>query len=317
MQLIESINQLSRPFTNAVITIGNFDGVHIGHQVLFEEVIQKAKAIGGTSIAMTFEPHPLRVLTNRRTPPLITLYEQKKELIAQLDLDVLICLPFSHEFAAISARSFVEDLLFHRIGMRAIIVGQDYRFGRHREGNIMMLKSLGKEIGFDVVIADWIHLPQHASQRISSTRIRELVGEGLLVEASQMLGRHYQIRGRVIRGRNRGGKLLGFPTANIELIDELCPKTGIYAVTVEWNGRVFPGVANIGYSPTFEDHLFTVEVHIMDFNQDLYGEAIRVNFIERIRDEIKFPNLEALSEQIRKDIQKANAILTNLNHPVA
>ncbi len=317
MQLIESINQLSRPFTNAVISIGNFDGVHIGHQVLFEDVIQKARAIDGTSIAMTFEPHPLRVLTNRRTPPLITLYEQKKELIAQMALDVLICIPFTHEFAAISARSFVEDLLVRRVGMSAIVVGRDYRFGRHREGDITMLKSLGKEIGFDVSIAEWIHLPQQASHRISSTRIRQLVGEGRLIESRQMLGRHYQIRGRVIRGRNRGGKLLGFPTANIELIDELCPKTGIYAVTVEWNGRDFPGVANIGYSPTFDDHLFTVEVHIMDFNQDVYGETIKINFIERIRDEFKFPNLEALSEQIRKDIQKANAILTTLNGPLA
>jgi riboflavin kinase/FMN adenylyltransferase len=309
MKIIEHIEALREPFPNAVITIGNFDGVHIGHQGLFHEVVQRAEALAGTAIAMTFEPHPLRVLQARRKPPLITLYEQKKELIGRTGVDVLICIPFDHAFAAISAREFVADLLVRRIGMRAIVVGQDYAFGRHREGNIHMLRALGRELGFEVHVTDWIQAASLDGERISSTRIRELVMAGQVVEASRMLGRRYQVRGQVVAGRNRGGKLLGFPTANIALQDELCPKTGIYAVTVEHAGRRLLGVANIGYSPTFEDHVFTVEVHLLDFHESIYGETIRVNFIQRIRDEARFESLEDLSRQIQRDVETARRIL--------
>jgi riboflavin kinase/FMN adenylyltransferase len=189
--------------------------------------------------------------------------------------------------------------------MRAIVVGRDYSFGRHREGDIALLQTLGRELDFEVVVADWITAAHGNRGRISSTRIRELVMDGRLNEARRLLGRHYQIRGNVIAGRNRGGKLLGFPTANIQLYDELCPKTGIYAVTIELDDGQLQGVANIGYSPTFDDHVFTVEVHILDFDADIYGRKIKVNFLERIRDEIKFDSLDALSAQIHKDIEVA------------
>ncbi len=317
MQLIEDIEQLEKPFPKAVITIGNFDGVHIGHQALFRDVIEKARSIGGTAVAMTFDPHPLRVLTDRRNPPLITLNEQKMELIAKVGLDVLICIPFTRRFAEIPARAFVADLLYRRVGMRAMVVGQDYAFGKNREGNIALLKAMGEELGFEVFVSDWVHASRDADDRISSTRIRELVSEGRVLEARRLLGRFYQIRGNVVHGRNRGGKLLGFPTANIALHDELCPKTGIYAVTVEWNGSRYPGVANIGYSPTFDDHQFTVEVHIMDFSESIYGKKIKVNFIQRIRDELKFPSLEALSRQIHEDVKTARSLLDSLGEPVA
>lgn len=317
MQLIENIEQINEPFPNAVISIGNFDGVHIGHQALFQEVIDKARAIHGTAIAMTFEPHPLRVLTDRREPPLITLYEQKMELIEKVGLDVVICVPFTKAFAEMSARAFIEDLLVKRIGMKAAVVGQDYAFGKNREGDLDMLRTMGESLNFDVIISDWVNTAKDAPERISSTRIRNLVTEGQVLEARRMLGRYYQIRGKVIRGRNRGGKLLGFPTANIELQDELCPKTGIYAVSVEWNGQRYPGVANIGYSPTFDDHLFTVEVHIMDFQDNIYGKKIKVNFVKRIRDEMKFPSLEMLSAQIREDVKSARAILDAIDEPAA
>ncbi len=308
MIIIEHTEDIEKPFHKAVVTIGNFDGVHIGHQSLFHQVIQTAEAIGGTSIAITFEPHPLRVLTNDQQPPLITLYEQKKELIAATDLDALICMPFTPDFAAMSARAFIEDLLVGRIGMRAIIVGRDYTFGRHREGDINLLQSLGEELGYAVTLADWITAAHGNKGRISSTRIRELVMDGRLNEARHLLGRHYQIRGTVIAGRNRGAKLLGFPTANIELYDELCPKTGIYAVTVDLEGQMLQGVANIGYSPTFDDHVFTVEVHILDFDTDIYGRKIKVNFLKRIRDEIKFDSIDALAAQIHKDVATAREL---------
>jgi riboflavin kinase/FMN adenylyltransferase len=309
MKLIERIEGITKPFKNAVITIGNFDGVHLGHQSLFHEVIEKAENIGGTSVAMTFEPHPIRVLKQNGHPPLITLYEQKIELIKNAGIDVLICVPFTPEFANISARSFVEDIIVNRIGTKAIVVGRDYTFGKKREGNIAMLRELAAEFDFEVIIPNWIKMADALPDRISSTGIRKFVMAGKLAEARKLLGRFYQISGTVVKGRNRGGKLLGFPTANINLHDELCPKTGIYAVTVQFNGDRLKGVANIGYSPTFDDHILTVEVHILDFDQDLYGKKIRVNFIQRIRDEIKFANIAELSEQIKKDIIKARTIL--------
>lgn len=309
MLIIRSLDKINQPFKRAVITIGNFDGVHIGHQALFHTVIEKADAIGGTAVAMTFDPHPLRLLAPDDRPPLITLNEQKTELIAKAGLDVLITIPFSKEFAAISAHSFVYDLLIQRIGMKAIVVGQDYTFGRNREGNLELLQRWANLGDFEVVVVDWIQAANGLSKRISSTRIRQLVTDGHMAEAKTLLGRNYQIRGEVARGRNRGARQLGFPTANVNLQDELCPKEGIYAVTVEHQGQTYKAVANIGYSPTFDDNIFTVEAHILDFHQSIYGDQIRVNFIARLRDEIKFESIDALAAQINKDIAKARDIL--------
>ena len=313
MKIIDRLENITQPFKNAVITIGNFDGVHIGHQALFHEVIEKADAIDGTSIAMTFDPHPIRVLQKNNNPPLITLHEQKTELIERSGMEVLICIPFTKEFASLTAEDFIKNLLVEKIGMKAIIVGGDYTFGKNREGNLAVLKSFASQLGYEVIVADWIKAAQNISDRISSTKIRELVMAGNIEPASKMLGRHYQIRGRVVKGRDRGGKLLGIPTANINLQDELCPKIGIYAVTVEYNNRIYRGVANIGYSPTFDDNEFTVEVHLFDFAENIYGEKIRVNFIERIRDEKKFADISELKEQINKDIKAADKILAAYN----
>jgi len=309
MQLIENLEDIKSAFNNAVITIGNFDGVHIGHQALFHEVIERADAIGGTSIAMTFEPHPIRVLKQNGDPPLITLYDQKVELINKSGIDVLLMVPFNKEFAAITAKEYILDILLKRIGARVIVVGEDYTFGKNREGNLNLLRSYAETLDIQVVVVDWIPIANQSGSRISSTRIRQLVMDGKVRDAQKLLGRHYQIKGEVVTGRDRGGKLLGFPTANINLHDELCPKPGVYAVTVESMGRSHQGVANIGYSPTFDDHEFTVEVHILDFDNDIYGQEIRVNFIQRIRDEIKFSNIDELSDQITKDVLIARDML--------
>jgi len=203
MKIIEDIEKIKQPYKSAVITIGNFDGVHIGHQALFHEVIEKADSIGGTSIAMTFDPHPVRVLTQNGHPPLITLNEQKTELISRAGLDILICVPFSREFANISAKTFLENILIEKIGMKAFVVGGDYSFGKNREGDLNYLKTSSKRLGFELIVADWIQSPNNGSERISSTRIRELVMEGKIGYAQKMLGRYYQIRGIVEQGRNR------------------------------------------------------------------------------------------------------------------
>ncbi|MDP7354571.1 MAG: bifunctional riboflavin kinase/FAD synthetase [Desulfobacterales bacterium] len=310
MQFINDLDDISKPFKNAVITIGNFDGVHIGHQVLLGRAAEKAGAMDGLSLAMTFEPHPARVLGQNNHPPLITLYEQKAELIERSGIDVLITIPFTREFATITAKQFVGDLLVGKIGIKAIVIGQDYTFGKNREGNAALLKFFSKSFGFEVIVIDWIPASDRIHGRISSTKIRELLMEGNVSEARKLLGRFYQIKGTVVSGQGRGGKVLGFQTANINLQDELCPKTGIYAVTVECDDKKYEGVANIGYSPTFDDHIFTVEVHILDFNKNIYGQKIRVNFIQRIRDEIKFSNIPALSKQIEKDVKEAHNILS-------
>lgn len=314
MRVIRSLEEINEPFARAVLTVGNFDGVHLGHQALFHSVIEKAEAVDGTSVAMTFEPHPMQVLRPGYHPPLITMLEQKIELIERADLDVLIVVPFTRQFAALSPREFVEDVLIRKVGMVAMVVGSDYTFGRYRAGNVQHLRNFSELFDFDLTVADWIQVLKENASRISSTKIRELVTAGKVDKAPDLLGRYYQIRGRVTTGRDRGGKLLGFPTANVNLQDELCPGSGIYAVTVERNGRTYDGVANIGYSPTFDDHIFTVEVHMLDFQENIYGEKIRINFIQRIRDEKRFSGVEELSNQIRRDVEEARKILSRTVH---
>ncbi|OGR27447.1 MAG: riboflavin biosynthesis protein RibF [Desulfobacterales bacterium RIFOXYA12_FULL_46_15] len=313
MQLIENINKIQTPFKNAVLTIGNFDGVHKGHQSLFQQVIKKAGQIHGTSVTMTFDPHPLQAL-GISGPPLITRRDQKLELIEKCGINVLLCIPFNMEFASITAHDFIEDILVNKIGMKAIIIGGDYSFGKDRIGNTNLLIEEGKRLGFETIVSKWETIGGSKDERISSTRIREIVMEGKVNQAYKYLGRHYQIRGKVIKGRHRGGSQLGFPTANIKLHDELCPKLGVYAVTVETVKGKFRGVANIGFSPTFDDHQFTIEVHILDFNQDIYATRIRVNMIKRLRDEKKFASIRELSDQIKKDIEIAKEVFEKNDH---
>ncbi|WP_027363093.1 bifunctional riboflavin kinase/FAD synthetase [Desulfospira joergensenii] len=308
MELIENIDQISGSYSNAVVTIGNFDGVHKGHQALLHQVMEKADELNGTSVAITFEPHPLRAL-GIASPPLITRHDQKFELIKESGIDVLICIPFTKEFSAIPAREFIKEILVRRIGMKAIIIGPDYSFGKKREGNVSLLKDMGQDLGYETIVSSWINDTDTGQGRISSTKIREIVMDGRVEQAVKYLGRHYQIRGKVVKGRKRGGSQLGFPTANIKLHDELCPKLGVYAVTVETVKGNFPGVANIGFSPTFGDQMFTIEVHILDFHDDIYETRIRVNMVARLRDEKKFSSLEELSDQIRQDIKTAKEIL--------
>ncbi len=310
MKIINSLDEIRHSYLNAVVAIGNFDGVHMGHQAILRCVKQKAESINGTSVAMTFDPHPVKILGGNGSPPLITVLEQKIELIEENGMDVLICVPFDQSFAAVTAHAFLNDILIGRIGMKAIVIGKDYTFGKNRKGNVAFLQQQARQLAFEVLIPDWVPVFSGSGQRVSSTRIREIIEAGNVEEAKPLLGRYYQIRGQVVSGRNRGGRLLGIPTANIQLQDELCPKTGVYAVTVQTPEGQFNGVANIGYSPTFDDHLFTVEVHLIDFNADLYGRKIRVNFIKRIRGEKKFNHFDELKMQIHKDIKGAREILS-------
>ncbi|MBW2117023.1 MAG: bifunctional riboflavin kinase/FAD synthetase [Deltaproteobacteria bacterium] len=309
MTIFYDLNQLEKPLKNPVLTIGNFDGVHKGHMALFERVKEKARSIHGQSSVMTFDPHPIKVMKPGNGPSLITPTEQKLELIDAAGIDIIFCIPFTRQFAAISARDFVQNILVEKIGIKELVVGYDYTFGHNREGNIELLKEMGSLSGFAVDVLEQVSVD---NTLISSTSIRHLVDQGNLSEARRLLGRDYQICGTVIKGKNRGGRLLGFPTANLQLVDELTPKVGVYAVEVLIDDQVYFGLTNIGYNPTFENNQFSVETHILDFSKDLLGETIRVNFIERLRDEKTFTSIEDLSEQIGKDVLRARKLFNKL-----
>ncbi len=312
MILYNNYDDIDKPFKNAVITIGNFDGVHKGHKELLKRTIEYADKNGGNSVAITFDPHPIRVIKKNGDPPLITLNDQKIELIEAVGIDALVIIQFTSDFANLSSEDFIKKIMIDKIGMKTIIVGNDYSFGKNREGDINKLKELSVKYDFEMIVPDWVDIGNDWNERVSSTKVRELITDGKVHLAPKLLDRYYQIRGKVEKGRNRGGKLLGFPTANIKLHDELCPLKGVYAVTVECESGNFNGVANIGYSPTFDDHIFTVEVHLLDFDSDLYDKRIRVNFIERLRAEIKFSSIDDLIEQINKDIGLARKIFENI-----
>lgn len=302
MNVISDLKDLPGPLRNPVLTIGNFDGVHKGHLALFDKVKARARALDGQSAVMTFEPHPIKFLKSGNGPPLITPIGQKLQLISNAGIDIIFCMPFNREFASISAEEFVQDVLVQKIGVRELIVGYDYTFGHKRQGNITLLRQMGAELGFEVHLVEPIRIDQ---KLVSSTSIRELVQNGDLSEARELLGRDYQIAGTVITGRDRGGKLLGYPTANLKLIDELIPKGGVYAVTVMVNDKIHYGVTNIGYNPTFDDNTLSVETHLIDFSGDLVGKTIKVNFLQRLREEKRFRSVDELSDQIARDIQQA------------
>jgi riboflavin kinase / FMN adenylyltransferase len=302
MRVIKDLNVLEKPLINPVLTIGNFDGVHRGHLALFDKVKERAGAIGGRSAVMTFEPHPIRVMKPGNGPPLITLTQQKVELIGQAGIDVLFCIPFTRDFADISAEDFIRNILVARIGIKELVVGYDYAFGRNREGNIPLLKEAGEKLGFTVHLVEPIHVDQIL---VSSTSIRRLIQEGRLAEAKTLLGRDYQVEGTVVRGHNRGGRLLGYPTANLNPQDALLPKTGVYSVTVLIHGRTYNGVTNVGYNPTFRDKALSVETHILDFSKNILGEKIKLSFLHRLRDEKVFNSVEELTDQISQDIRNA------------
>jgi riboflavin kinase/FMN adenylyltransferase len=255
---------------------------------------------------MTFEPHPLKIMKPADGPQLITHTGQKLELIEKAGIDIIVCVSFDREFAAIPAREFVNAILVEKIGIREIVVGYDYTFGHNREGDINLLREIGNTFGFVVHLVGPVEIDRTL---VSSTSIRRLVQEGRLEEAGVLLGRDFEVQGTVVRGRNRGGRLLGFPTANLSPHGELLPKRGIYAVRLLIDDVLFNGVTNVGYNPTFGDTGLTVETHVLDYSGDLLGKTIKVHFIKRLRDEKAFKSIEDLSAQIAQDIAQAKEVL--------
>jgi riboflavin kinase/FMN adenylyltransferase len=302
MTQIYTLDNLPGNLTNTVATIGNFDGVHKGHQVLFKKVIERASDIDGTSLVITFHPHPIKVMSPTRLKPLITGLEQKQELVADFGIDILLLIQFTLGFAATSAEDFVKDILIDRLKVQEVVVGYDYAFGHNRKGNIEILKDMGRKFHFTVHQVGPVYMGETL---VSSTSIRNLIMEGKVSEVNQLLGRQYQLRGEVIQGKNRGESLLGYATANLQPADGLIPKRGVYIVTVEIGGTLYQGLTNIGFNPTFKDKDLSIETHILGLSENITHEHIKINFLSRLRDEVAFSSPEELSRQIARDIKAA------------
>lgn len=309
MEIYTDLSKIKKKFKKPIVTIGNFDGVHIGHQILFSEIVHRAYKENGTSIAITFDPHPLKVVRPDIGIKLISSCEQKKELIEMAGLNALIIMPFTEKVAAIPAEKFIDDILIGKIGMQQLIVGYDYALGRGREGNIPFLKEQGRKKGFPVTVIEAFYVDGILA---SSTKVRELISAGEMQKVKKILGRYYQIRGQVKKGKRRGGPVLGFPTANLEMdSDALCPRHGVYVTQVAYQGRCYGGVLNIGYNPTFSEKKISAETHIFDFNQDIYGQDLKINLLAFLRPEKKFSGPAELTRQISKDVAQAKEILTD------
>jgi len=307
MEIYNNLADITAPFVDSFVTIGNFDGVHLGHQKLFAEVVSRACQLKGTSVVVTFEPHPLQVVRPEIGIKLISTYEQKVELISLAGIDVLVVIPFTRDFSATSAETFVDEILIKTIGVKQLVVGYDYAFGKGRQGNIEFLREQGELKGFPVTVVE----PYYVDDMLaSSSKVRELVSAGRMMDVKKLLGRDYQIRGTVQEGRKRGGPVVGFKTANLHLSEEdLCPKHGVYVTQVVYDGKCYGGVLNIGYNPTFGENRLSAETHIFDFNQDIYGREIKINLLKHLRGEKKFSGPEELAGQIREDIRLAREIL--------
>jgi riboflavin kinase/FMN adenylyltransferase len=310
MTIICNTDNIPENIKNPVVTIGNFDGVHCAHQTIFSEVTKRASDIKGTSVAITFEPHPLKVISPEKFKPLITTLEQKKELVAEQGLDILLVIDFTPEFRSIAAKEFVQNILVRCLGIREIVVGYDYAFGNKREGNIDLLKEMGGYYNFNVIQMEPVRIGETL---VSSTSIRNLITEGNISEANRLLGRNYQIRGEVVEGKNRGKSLLGYATANLKTDNGLMPREGVYIVTVELEGKVYQGLTNIGRNPTFKNKALSVETHLLDLSTNILNQRIKVNFLARLRDEITFSEAGELSRQISKDIEQASKFFKRNN----
>lgn len=305
MRIIRGIKNYTEHLPSPVLTLGNFDGVHLGHQAIFKKVVERAREINGTSIAFTFEPHPLKVLAPERSPRLLNTFHGKMRLFEEACIQIVVCAHFNRSFADQNPEDFAREVLHKLIGVREVYVGYDYAFGKGREGSIDSLKKMGERYGFAVGVIEPVKV---GGSVVSSSAIRDLLSNGRVEEAAKLLGRPYLIEGEVIHGAHRG-QALGFPTANLNTANEMIPAFGVYAVVAHVEGKAIKGVASIGIRPTFDSGPVSIEVYLFDLHKDLYGKAMDVSFIKRLRGEEKFSNADALTRQIRKDVEDAQDVL--------
>ncbi|MCD6490001.1 MAG: bifunctional riboflavin kinase/FAD synthetase [Thermodesulfobacterium sp.] len=297
---------LPLPF-ETVITIGSFDGIHLGHKVLFEETFKLSKLLNAKPVVVSFDPHPRIILFPESEFKLLTTLEEKIHILSELGVDSLILIPFTKTFSEFSPDLFVQEYIVDKLKAKGVIVGFNFRFGKKKMGNIDYLEQIAQKYNFVVKAVPPVILN---GVTISSSTIRNLIAKAQIEEANKLLGRPYFILGKVIKGRGRGKKL-GFPTANIEVSPlKMLPPAGVYAVLVTVNGEKFRGALNIGKRPTFEEKDFSVEVYIFNFNREIHGKTLKIEIIKHIREEKKFSSVEELKNQIKKDCELIDKILS-------
>jgi riboflavin kinase / FMN adenylyltransferase len=305
MRVFETFD-LSERLKNLVVTIGNYDGIHLGHKAIIERVKQRAAEIDGTSGLITLHPHPVHLLRPEQELAAITTVEEKKRLLEETGVDVLFIVPFTPKFSQILPEKFVTLILVEKLAVKGVIVGYDFKFGRGGQGNIALLREMGPAYGFFVEEIGAITVN---GEKIGSNRIRKLVKDGLVADACRVLGRPYAINGTVIRAKGRG-HTIGYPTINLLTENSLIPKNGVYVTEVEIDGKRFGGVTNVGYNPTFETgQARSIETFILDYEGDLYDKEVALSFRERIRDEIRFSGVDELKARIAKDVDTARGYL--------
>ncbi|MCX7965729.1 MAG: bifunctional riboflavin kinase/FAD synthetase [Syntrophorhabdaceae bacterium] len=300
MKFFFGVHNVER-FPNTVLTIGNYDGVHIGHKRIIKKVVELALKIHGTSMLMTFEPHPLSILKPEKLIGRITPFHIKKKIIEESGIEVMVVMEFNDQLRQMSPEDFFNKILIEKLGIKALIVGYDFKFGRGGSGDVNSLKSLCNSYGIYFESVEAVTLD---GDKVGSNRIRKMLIEGNVKRASQLLGNFYFIEGKVIKGEGRGNRL-GFPTINIETAYEIIPKEGVYITEVEFDNTRFPSVTNIGFNPTFDGRRLSIETHIIDFTGDIYGKNVVLYFHERLRAEIKFNSVEDLKRQIHIDVDSA------------
>jgi riboflavin kinase/FMN adenylyltransferase len=316
MEIFEGHRALFRPLVTPAVAVGNFDGVHVGHQRLVDEAVAAARALGGDAVVYTLEPHPARLFAPDQAPELICSLDRKLELLAARGIDVCIVEPFTPELAAMGPDEFLRDVFGAVLDARCIVVGYDFTFGRKRAGTVATLREFGAANDVDIRVIEAV---RQASVVASSTEVRARVREGNLPAATALLGREFDVDGTVVRGAGRG-RQLGFPTANVDVgTAELMPPLGIYATWVQLldssdPSRRYMGATSLGTNPTFGPGAApTLEVYVLDFDQDLYGQRLRVGFIERLRGELAFDDVDALLLQIADDVARTRDIFNHLS----
>jgi riboflavin kinase/FMN adenylyltransferase len=293
-----------------VLALGNFDGLHRGHTKIIERVRRVATERGATAVVMTFDPHPPRVVRPDKAPPLLMTKTQRLDALARAGIDGVAVVRFTHEMSQWDPETFVRTVLVEWLHVSEVWVGANFLFGRDRAGNFSMLRSLGARYGFRAEKIDPVRYKEFV---VSSTRIRRLISEGRVDEAGALLGHPYAIEGPVVAGDQRG-RQLGFPTANLATDNELLPPNGVYATTVRLDGVIYPSVTNVGIRPTFEgDGRVIVETHLLGTDLDLYGRTVAVGFVQRVRDERRFENVDQLKAQIASDVQKVRVLFDRMS----
>jgi len=307
VKIYKSVEEFSPDF-KVVLTLGTFDGVHIGHQSILKQLNQNAKKIGGESVLLTFYPHPRHVLfPDDQKLKLLTTIEERSKMLASYGLKHLIVQKFTPEFSRIQSVNFVRDVLVNKLKAEKLIIGYDHHFGRNREGNLDELVTLSDLYGYSI---EKIEPQKFKNISVSSSKIRKLIVNNKIEEATDYLGHSFCLKGKVVKGKQNGSKI-GFPTANIQIENKwkLIPNDGVYAVMVEYNSKKYSAMMNIGYNPTFASKERTLEVHILDFNKDIYGEELRVEFVKRIRKEKKFNSEKELKNTLKIDENKIRNLL--------